>query len=899
AARLEKHPEEEPHLRCGYIQLPEAAQETRFELWEDFDPTICASALLCASQVLQAIDGGRFWPPLEKPLWNKEPWDFWLPQRTRPTDARTPSLERSTPMNTLPDNFQTHSLITASAGSGKTWRLSNRILQLILQGEPPESIVALTFTRKAAGEFFETVLGRLARAAADLEAARELCRALQMAERKPEDFLPPLRALASSLHRLQLTTIDSFFYRIAAAFPLELGLGGHFSLLDNHSADQARQEALSQVLYSGSSGARDRQAFLESFRQATWGRESKQLGRSLKNYLENYYELFRESGDAADWTRQAYPEWLQPHHIGEDPEQLISRIDEKLLTLDLKPKQLETWEKSKHALAHWLPHLKLESPASRVWDNLLGAWTTESPELNSFNLGGSKIHPDAELSQLFRALILHWRNLSLSHALRQTKGIASILQAYDQAYERRIRSQGRLVFADLPLLLDPNQTASPEREHLEFRLDSKFKHWLLDEFQDTSRAQWRVLANLIDEVLQDNSRTRSFFCVGDVKQSLYGWRGGDHRLFDELRARYAPVLSTESLTETHRCSLSVVDWVNQTLGQTDLIQQILPLGGPEWARHWAPHRSARKTKGLACYLELPSEKTKKQEAEDEEQEETDLQALLQLLQKIQPLTRGLSCAVLVYSNKKARQIAEYLRREGKLPVVLEGTVEPGRDNLYGLAIIAWAQALAHPTDTLSEGWLRASPLKSWLEMLGQDWRLHCWDRLAGEGFLFAVETILTHLQEAHSPDLFHEQRARILRQATRKFDQSGSRDPDVFVQFLKSYQLRSAETPGAIQVMTIHKSKGLGFDLVILMELVRRQHHINQRRNAPLCGRNAEGRLDWICEMPNQALLRTLPEAEAFLNNDEALNAYENLCLLYVAMTGPGTPSTSSVMIVI
>ena len=62
---------------------------------------------------------------------------------------------------------------------------------------------------------------------------------------------------------------------------------------------------------------------------------------------------------------------------------------------------------------------------------------------------------------------------------------------------------------------------------VDYRLDGHFDHWLLDEFQDTSDLQWQVLANLIDEVLQDTSGKRSFFYVGDVKQAIYGWRAGN------------------------------------------------------------------------------------------------------------------------------------------------------------------------------------------------------------------------------------------------------------------------------------------------------------------------------------------------------------------------------------
>src|SRR5690606_12687583 len=100
---------------------------------------------------------------------------------------------------------------------------------------------------------------------------------------------------------------------------------------------------------------------------------------------------------------------------------------------------------------------------------------------------------------------------------------------------------GWLVFSDLPVLL--MRGLSGERtglgaQDLIYRLDGRTDHWLIDEFQDTSRIQWKVLSAFIDEILQDSSGQRTFFCVGDVKQSIYGWRDGDARLFDEIRERY-------------------------------------------------------------------------------------------------------------------------------------------------------------------------------------------------------------------------------------------------------------------------------------------------------------------------------------------------------------------------
>src|SRR5690606_10771752 len=127
-------------------------------------------------------------------------------------------------------------MILASAGSGKTYALTNRFVQLLARGAPPERIVALTFTRKAAGEFFDEILNKLARAASDAKEATKTAAEIGEPQLGRAEFLGMLRAMVGAMHRLSLGTLDSFFARVVRAFPLELGLGGDFEILQEHGA---------------------------------------------------------------------------------------------------------------------------------------------------------------------------------------------------------------------------------------------------------------------------------------------------------------------------------------------------------------------------------------------------------------------------------------------------------------------------------------------------------------------------------------------------------------------------------------------------------------------------------------------------------------------------------------
>ncbi len=100
-------------------------------------------------------------------------------------------------------------------------------------------------------------------------------------------------------------------------------------------------------------------------------------------------------------------------------------------------------------------------------------------------------------------------------------------------------------------------------DSLAFRLDGSIEHLLLDEFQDTSCAQWRVFEPLARAIKAKPSR--SFFCVGDVKQAIYAWRGGMSAIFETLQSTLGD-LPEETLTKSYRSSQPIIDTVNQVFG---------------------------------------------------------------------------------------------------------------------------------------------------------------------------------------------------------------------------------------------------------------------------------------------------------------------------------------------
>ena len=276
-----------------------------------------------------------------------------------------------------------------------------------------------------------------------------------------------------------------------------------------------------------------------------------------------------------------------------------------------------------------------------------------------------------------------------------------MLTAYEERYDVQVRRAGRLMFGDLPLLLAPSDGRvllggkAPDRLDLEYRLDGEFDHWLLDEFQDTSTVQWRAVENLIDEVVQDPSGERTFFCVGDQKQSIYQWRGGDPRLFDRVKKKYdqgtGDEFKVDSLNKSWRSCPDVLRMVNQVFGNAEKL---------ETSEIWGEHKSAKNRvgeKGHSLYLQV-------------DDKEDRWPVVAQLLKKLQPINNRLECAILVQSNRAARDLVNHLRGAGLgMPIVGESATNPGADNPLGMALLSLFRAAAHPEDGFSAGHVGLTP----------------------------------------------------------------------------------------------------------------------------------------------------------------------------------------------
>lgn len=764
-------------------------------------------------------------------------------------------------MTTIP-----HEIIRASAGTGKTFALSDRIVRLLALGAAPETIVALTFTRKAAAEFVSAVFRKLADAALDPPAARELAARLELAPLP--DFSAILARVAAAMNRLQFGTLDSFFQRAASAIPFELGLSGPIQILDQSAADEARAQALERQL-GDKLGTADRQALLDAFRAATWGAEEKQLFSRLLGFVNASHELFLEAPDDASWG-QAATIWPQGNPLlrpaGDVSQDITAAFD---CAAALEGRFAGAVRKFAEQAAAWQPGMDLPegTVAEQLFARLSGPDTDDSIEITYYR---KPCVLPRKFARHFQRIVRHCLGTTLAHALRAARGMRHLAENYDRHYETEMRRTGRLAFSDVLALL---RRANPHA--WQPRLDSRLSHWLFDEFQDTSTMQWSVLAELVAEALQDPSGARSVFFVGDPKQAIYRWRGGEHRLLARVARDYGPVISLRPLDRSYRSAPAIIELANRVGAAVEHCAAELPEEAiAEWKAGWSPHVSAvTRSEGHVRICEV-------------EEKDALHDALLESLREVDPIRRGLTCAILTRGNDEAAEIARALRERGFLEIAAETDVSIATDQPFTQALLALFTATAHPGDAASRRVVEMSPIGPWLARQG-DWdgaRQRVLMLMTKEGCEAALHAVLREMPGGKPEGRFGALRLAQLLEIARRYDEEATRSPDEFVRRAREALRRETASAGRAQVMTIHKAKGLGFDFVLLP--MRMNRRLDAVEGEPLLvSRDDEQRVEWIIGRPPGAVI----EADAALARAQEKRridaTYESLCVLYVALT--------------
>ena len=436
-----------------------------------------------------------------------------------------------------------HVAVHAAAGTGKTWLLVQRIARLLLTGAEPDSILAITFTRKAAAEIGLRVD----------ETLREWAEAddATLDRRLAEIGVTPAGARRDAARRLyeevlahprpiQATTFHAFCQELLQRFPFQAEVPADFEL----AADTADlEDAAWRDL--GAAALREPEGALSRALDRLLARLDSHTTRGLLfDFLRHRSDWWAyvegQGGDQAalDWAMGRAAGLLGVHPDTDPWAGLAERRGEfgRLL------QSLEAWDTATgRRLAAGLGRL-----LEQAWDDApgdigaqLGALLLTQKGLPNGTVakslakrGGAPCYE--RLCALLAECMDRERALALYHLTCDWYRCGAELVA---RYQRIKHAQGLLDFTDLEWQAYRLLTRDDNAAWIQYKLDRRINHVLVDEFQDTNPTQWQLLQPLLAEILAgDPERARSVFLVGDVKQSIYGWRRAEPGLMGAVQS---------------------------------------------------------------------------------------------------------------------------------------------------------------------------------------------------------------------------------------------------------------------------------------------------------------------------------------------------------------------------
>nr|MCU0710294.1 UvrD-helicase domain-containing protein [Pirellula sp.] len=735
--------------------------------------------------------------------------------------------------------------------------------------------------RKAAGEILHRILAWLAHACESDDSFAQLERILAPLSITREAVRYQLARLCSQLHRFRVSTLDSFYSQLARSFSLELKLPPGWTLIDPVQEEQLRRDAITRLFE-----VVEQSELRSLISQLSKGEAVRSIRSQIDDVVSMGYQLYCRAPDKEIWTL-----FQVPAAPGEESVRSAFEIAQQTshgttAGDDARDKALQLFQ-----IQDWEGFLK---------ETFVVNSHAEKPTYKRREI-------PAALVEALRTLGKHAITRFLASRRAQNGAAFDLLHRYHQELAA-LKQQRRIVtFEDVAQKLaawmsesveqpDTSETVEASLSSIAHRLDCSIDHLLLDEFQDTSPEQWKILkpfAEAITSVVDDPARPTSFFCVGDTKQAIYAWRGGVSEIFESVGQEVRNV-QTEHLTYSRRSSPIIIEFVNDVFKRLAHHPSFLgdesksDLKGPHpvidaWVeKYFQLHSTAKDT--LPGYVEIRNARsTKNKEGNDVDESPSLLDVIAEKVASLHAQAPHVSIGILTRTNKEVGKLITLLRDRG-----VDASQEGGNEltDTSAVLVIRSAMQLAdHPGDSLAHFHVVNSPLKNhWPEEIrSTPSRLsHALRKaLDLQGLGDAVGDLAEHL--APYCNARDQERLKQLVEEAFRFMSFRSRGLHDFIEFLDSHRVAlPSESP--VRVMTIHQAKGLEFDAVFLPSLeqsiVGRPAEYLVMRATPTSGpsgiiRHIAKELRHYLDLPWQLAFKEAAERQLG----------EALCLFYVALT--------------
>ena len=804
-------------------------------------------------------------------------------------------------------NFQVYN---ASAGSGKTFTLVKEYLKVVLSSDDRyrfQNILAITFTNKAAGEMKERILDNLQSFSNGEEndllfiLIKELKESKKLIQKRSSLILD---AILQNYSAFSITTIDSFTHKIIKSFAFDLGLNINFEVeLDS---DTLLSQSV-DVLISKIGLENDITTTLINF-SIEKAKEDKSW--DISNDLNDFAKILLNDEDAKHFEKlnsKTIGDFLNlKTKLNQNQKEIFEQfniISEEGLrvidTMNLKhndfyysliPKHfiaLKTPEKAKFFDASKLKQRIEERMfyAKSKSDDVKASIEGVLPELLKLYSQSERLYEHYTLNQLVLKSIIPLAVLTKINAelsvLKEENNIR-LISEFNQLISNNIKEE------PAPFIYE--------------RIGQKFMHYFIDEMQDTSVLQWQNLIPLIDNALsQENSK---LLLVGDGKQAIYRWRGGKAEQFIKLGSNlqneyksnpFQTFKEIKSLEVNYRSYSEIIQFNNtffqhvSSYFQNPLYQQLFVDGNKQ--------ETTNKEGGFISidFLEKELEK-----------EDNDLKYAKRVLEIINNLDAGFSrkdVCILVRKKKEGVAIANYLSENG-VDIVSSETLLISNSKKVNF-IVNFLQVIQHPND--QETWLNVICFLH--EHINDDSELHNFISLfeihKNNLFFEVINTYGFSFDKQRFIQLpFYEKIEEIIRcfQLLNSSDayiqffldtvfeqQNKGVDIQLFLDFWEhkkdKLSIVAPEAEHAVQIMTIHKSKGLEFPIVIFPYNIDIYNQINPKSwISDLATESFYGFDEFLISATKNIKYAGKSGSEIFNKQREELEL-DSFNLLYVALT--------------
>ena len=443
-------------------------------------------------------------------------------------------MKELTPYQEAALDYSKHISLTANAGSGKTFVLSKRFVQIALsESTPLNSIVAITFTDKAAGE--------LSRKVADEIEDR-------IKNEKNSNIIRKLERLRSQLVFANISTIHSFCINILKEFSPEAGIDADFIPIDKNSSDELIDLSIQEILKEGFSDPSKTGAIKSLIRffgsKDSFVSEVKSVVEKRKNLLKLYDSVYSGQVEKiAEYYKTSFEKDFYGIFFGKlkNAENVFKRINNAVL------KQNPKNEKAlllKGMLSSYKPTKDIEKLFERFIELSGNALKRDGDVYLRGYLSDDRESFGDEIAFL-RNLSYELKNFESINDEKSTEELAlfahdfaGVIASVNDKYETKKRQKGYLDFEDILLKTSEILRLDEVKSYLE----KKYRYIMVDEYQDTNEIQYEIIMPILD-----NLNSGNLCVVGDEKQSIYMFRDADLEVFSRTKEKISKNKTDESL----------------------------------------------------------------------------------------------------------------------------------------------------------------------------------------------------------------------------------------------------------------------------------------------------------------------------------------------------------------